>query len=118
MCRSSSCRSQYKGSPPRRQQHLQQDRCTSIPRRVFPGAQEAVDEDFHQRAERPQEEWVFTFRAQTEAVSPRKRELRDYAAGTVMYYILAMTVKENVLQEFKSVEDTQELEFWRCSQLE
>ena len=85
---------------------------------VFPGTQEAGDEDFHQRVERPQEEWVFTFRAQTEAVSPRKRELRDYAAGTVMYYILAMTVKENVLQEFKSVEDTQELEFWRCSQQE
>ena len=35
-----------------------------------------------------------------------------------MYYILAMTVKENVLQEFKIVEDTQEPEFWRCSQQE
>ena len=35
-----------------------------------------------------------------------------------MYYILAMTVKENVLQEFKSVEHAQEPELWRCSQQE
>ena len=85
---------------------------------IFPGSQEAWAD------------WVFTFRAYAAAVSPRMRELMDYAAkedtpvivnsgedvflSNQLYYILVMTVKEKALQKLKSVQDTNGLEAWRC----